>query len=641
MSKNLLIQKSMKNVKTFLVSLALVGMSVSSFTAFAQHPPLGGGSGTQADPYQIATPAQLADLATFANAGNGYDTYGVYYKLMNDIDLSSYASGEGWKPIGDANNGVWLTEFRYCFQGRFDGCGYVIKNLTINRTTDIYVGLFGYVKGGKIKNLGIENCNVSGEVQGFNYTGGLAAWCNLNMDTISNCYVVGTVKGGSVGGLIGNNDYSTVVNCYFNGNMQTGYPSGGLIGQNYYSRIVNCYTLGNLEGCNGGLVGTNSGSSISNCFSKANTGFGENNRVGGLVGENGYNSTITNCYATGNVIGYNESAGGLVGWNAASKISNCYATGNVRLLGGTGSGGLVGLTTQDDITNSVLIANCIAANDSVILEADNNTIHRVLGLDSQPYIPATFENNYAYKDMVVKDINGDVSITDSTFDADGIGVDMATFKTLAFYATASNWYNNEAWDIDTASASSSVWRICEGKSLPWLRWENINCDAITTHTITATAGSNGSISPSGAVSVTEGNSQTFTFTANSNYEIDQVLIDNVNNPAAVTAGTYTFENVTADHSIAVSFKETVGIVTITNYELRITIYPNPTDGKLRITNYELREGTVIEICNVVGQIVFTSAVSALSPETTIDISHLANGMYYLKINEKTVKFVKN
>ena len=45
MSKNLLIQKSMKNVKTFLVSLALVGMSVSGFTAFAQHPPLGGGGG--------------------------------------------------------------------------------------------------------------------------------------------------------------------------------------------------------------------------------------------------------------------------------------------------------------------------------------------------------------------------------------------------------------------------------------------------------------------------------------------------------------------------------------------------------------------------------------------------------------------
>jgi len=83
----------------------------------------------------------------------------------------------------------------------------------------------------------------------------------------------------------------------------------------------------------------------------------------------------------------------------------------------------------------------------------------------------------------------------------------------------------------------------------------------------------------------------------------------------------------------------------TNYELEITnyvkIYPNPTTGKLRITNYELRDNAVIEIFSVVGQVVFTSTVSTLSPETTIDISHLANGMYFMKIDGKTMKIVKN
>jgi len=52
------------------------------------------------------------------------------------------------------------------------------------------------------------------------------------------------------------------------------------------------------------------------------------------------------------------------------------------------------------------------------------------------------------------------------------------------------------------------------------------------------------------------------------------------------------------------------------------------------------DGADIEIYNVVGQVVFTSQLSKLSPETTIDISHLANGLYFLKVDGKMVKIVK-
>jgi len=44
--------------------------------------------------------------------------------------------------------------------------------------------------------------------------------------------------------------------------------------------------------------------------------------------------------------------------------------------------------------------------------------------------------------------------------------------------------------------------------------------------------------------------------------------------------------------------------------------------------------------DVVGQVVFTSHLSKLSPETTIDISHLANGLYFLKVDGKVFKVVK-
>ena len=74
--------------------------------------------------------------------------------------------------------------------------------------------------------------------------------------------------------------------------------------------------------------------------------------------------------------------------------------------------------------------------------------------------------------------------------------------------------------------------------------------AIDTRTITASAGANGSISPSGSVVVNYGSNQTFTITPNANYHVLDVLVDG-SSVGAVT--TYTFTNVTANHTIAASF----------------------------------------------------------------------------------------
>jgi len=75
------------------------------------------------------------------------------------------------------------------------------------------------------------------------------------------------------------------------------------------------------------------------------------------------------------------------------------------------------------------------------------------------------------------------------------------------------------------------------------------------YTITASAESGGSISPSGYISVSSGGSQSFSFTPITGYDIDQVLIDGTNNTTAVSTGSYTFSNVTANHTISVSFKQ--------------------------------------------------------------------------------------
>lgn len=77
---------------------------------------------------------------------------------------------------------------------------------------------------------------------------------------------------------------------------------------------------------------------------------------------------------------------------------------------------------------------------------------------------------------------------------------------------------------------------------------------IIKYTITATAGAGGTINPAGAVEVEHGNNQSFTIVPNSGYVIDKVFVDNVNNEMAVTAGSYTFSDVTANHTIAATFK---------------------------------------------------------------------------------------
>ena len=77
---------------------------------------------------------------------------------------------------------------------------------------------------------------------------------------------------------------------------------------------------------------------------------------------------------------------------------------------------------------------------------------------------------------------------------------------------------------------------------------------IPKYTITATAGSKGSIAPSGAVEVTEGESKTFTITADEGYEIATIKVDGVE---VAVETSYTFTNVTGDHTIAVTFKQKV------------------------------------------------------------------------------------
>lgn len=79
------------------------------------------------------------------------DAWDKFFRLGNDIDLS----GIDYNPIG-------LSEGPYAFRGTFDGAGHVIRNLSYLENMYLEgVGLFGYIANATIKNLGVDNINLS------------------------------------------------------------------------------------------------------------------------------------------------------------------------------------------------------------------------------------------------------------------------------------------------------------------------------------------------------------------------------------------------------------------------------------------------------------------------------------------------
>jgi len=307
------------------------------------------------------------------------DNLGGHYLLMNDLDATTAgyqelasptaSQSKGWEPIGIYEQGGSFDPF----VGIFDGQGYEIMDLFIDRPDEAGVGLFGAVvgwaEGGVIENLSVVNANVTGEI-------GVGSLVGLNGGTVSNCYCTGNATGESrVGGLVGFNiaivshssssssvtgysflvggliGYNTgnVSNSYSVARMTGGLGVGGLVGGNDGGTVRNSYSSSSVTGDEyvGGLVGHNWNwdAVVGSCYSSGNvTG---DSRVGGLVGYNGYYGTVDTSYASGSVTG-NDSVGGLVGYNRAT-VNSCYSSGSVA--GNSSVGGLVG-ENEDIVTNS-------------------------------------------------------------------------------------------------------------------------------------------------------------------------------------------------------------------------------------------------------------------------------------------------
>ncbi len=166
-----------------------------------------GGTGEPNDPYQIAT---AADLIALGEASEDYDKHFI---LTADIDLDPNLPGGKVfdraviAPDTDPND--VHSEFKGGhFTGVFDGNAHTIQHLTINGKD--YLGLFGGLAMGQIRDLGLVDIRVTGSGE---MVAGLVAM-NINFGVITRCYSTGVVSGKAcVGGLVGYNS-DTLTECY-------------------------------------------------------------------------------------------------------------------------------------------------------------------------------------------------------------------------------------------------------------------------------------------------------------------------------------------------------------------------------------------------------------------------------------------
>ena len=252
-------------------------------------------------------------------------TYDSDGNAVPDAGDDYYNDGDGWLPIAESG-GAFATVF--------DGNGYTISHLFINRSSN-RLGLFGNVGGaGAISNLGVVDANVmgaaasdrvgalagssggtiarsyaTGAVSGDDKIGGLVGW-NEGEITASYAAVAVTSIGADIGGLAGWNDNDgRITGSYATGAVTGDAQVGGLVGANYNdARIEACYATGVVTGRIrvGGLVGKN------------HVYYGDDYSNDGKTDEHVYGK-ITDSYSTGLVSGANK-AGGLVGENQSISL---------------------------------------------------------------------------------------------------------------------------------------------------------------------------------------------------------------------------------------------------------------------------------------------------------------------------------
>lgn len=327
------------------------------------------GDGTADDPYVITTATELQAIE---------DDLTAHYELGDDIDASGTAEwngGNGFVPIGGGEDSP-------SFNGSLDGNGYTISGLTIDRPETSWVGLFGYVDNGEIRDVTLTDATVIGANATAGGRGVGALVGEVAAGTIEGVTATVTIDGNEfVGGVIGTakrdseSNVTTVSDVTLEGTVNGTEFVGGLIGDNNYKSTVTeaeaDVTVTGTESV-GGLAGLNTGTIKNVTTSSSVDGTGD--IIGGLVGHNGASTgDIQNADATGAVNG-SDHVGGFVGINGPTMVSgdaeifNASASGavdgqmHVGGLSGTNTGTIETSTASSTVDGDINVGGLVGQN---------------------------------------------------------------------------------------------------------------------------------------------------------------------------------------------------------------------------------------------------------------------------------------
>ena len=320
----------MRRFKTQLnlvrAALMLLIALLTTGTAWAQ---FSGGSGTQADPYRIATVDDLNQLANNVNSGTKYSN--TYFVMTTDITYSYEGLGDtesNYTTIGNSEN-------RY-FAGHFDGQNHTLSGIRLykggNNQSDRVQGVFGWIHTAEVKNLILADAkfavhSFSGCIAGSNHYG-----------YISGCHVLSDVT------------IRTPASYAFN--------VGGIAG----------YNMGTVTGCT-------SAASIVNIYS-------DNEDNGGVVGYNNETGTVSDCLFLGNTLGNPEKKvyglGAIVGLNKGTVRNSFYTSTTIQ--GMDGNGNLLANEESAVGQNNGTVSNCGSDwSNEFFVNGDEYTIQTATG----------------------------------------------------------------------------------------------------------------------------------------------------------------------------------------------------------------------------------------------------------------------
>lgn len=286
------------------VIFLFVGSGTIAHAQTAEAPAAGDGS--PGSPYEISS---IENLHWMSINTEELDNHFIQTQDINASVTSNWDSENGFNPIGT-------------FDGVYDGNGYNISNLFIDRSSSDENGLFSTVGStAEIKNL----CVLDADITGNDFTGIIAG---TNNGEISDSCSSGKVSGRSrTGGLVGSNT-GTITSSHTDVEVTATWSrSGGLVGWDNNGTISRSFSLGSVSSSHntiGGLIGKNeSGSVLTDSYSQADITVTTTNNgtTGGLIGRND-GGIIENTYASGSVSSPNNF-GGLIGENSGT-VTNSY-----------------------------------------------------------------------------------------------------------------------------------------------------------------------------------------------------------------------------------------------------------------------------------------------------------------------------